>query len=348
MSKQVLGSLARIADFDTRPFEVKVIRRSEWETGDYVQAVVVGEPTRLYNIECTTGEMIGVDPGDRVVGAFGHRAATLEGVGSWMEIDGGEMNAMTSAGLFGRFTSVSRLLPRPLRMKYAGHVVRAGRKLRMRDFALHARPRDLRTPAILMVGTSMSAGKTMVGKFACQILSDLGFRVIGIKLTGAGRYRDILSFRDHGAAEIYDFVDAGLPSTVVPEDEFRIAIRPLLSHIASREADFMVVEAGASPLEPYNGAAAIDELGANVRCCILCATDPYAVVGVQKAYGLRPHLVAGPATNTTAALDLVEKLTGLPGLNIIDPDQMPLFRDFLVHTLHIDTGTAGKYEPAPC
>ncbi len=98
----------------------------------------------------------------------------------------------------------------------------------------------------------------------------------------------------------------------------------------------MVVEAGASPLEPYNGAAAIDELGRNVRCRILCATDPYAVVGVQKAYGLRPDLVAGPATNTSAALDLVEKLTGLPGINIIDPDQLPAFRDFLVHVLQID------------
>jgi len=348
MSKQVLGSLARIADFDARPFEVKAIPRGEWETGDYVQARVVGEPTRLYHIECTTGEMIGVDPGDRVIGAFGHRAATLEGVGSWMEIDGGEMNAMTSAGLFGRFTSVSRLLPRPLDLKYEGHVLRGARKARMRDFAITAQPRELRTPAILMVGTSMSAGKTMVGKFACQILSDLGFRVVGIKLTGAGRFRDILSFRDHGAAEIYDFVDAGLPSTVVPEDEFRTAIRPLLAHIASREADFMVVEAGASPLEPYNGAAAIEELGANVRCCILCATDPYAVVGVQKAYGLQPDLVAGPATNTTAALDLVEKLTGLPGINIIDPDQLPVFRDFLVHILRIDAGIAGRPESAQC
>ncbi|NCF24567.1 MAG: hypothetical protein GWP60_08515 [Gammaproteobacteria bacterium] len=336
MNKRVLGSLARIADFDTRPFEMQAIPRSDWQTGDFVRGIVTGEPTRLYHIECTTGEMIAVDPGDEVIGAFGHRAATLEGVGSWMEIDGGEMNAMTSAGLFGRFTSVSRLLPRPMNLQYAGHVLRSGRKVCMRDFALSAVPRELDLPVILMVGTSMSAGKTMTGKFACQILSGLGYRVIGTKLTGAGRYRDILSFRDHGAAEIYDFVDAGLPSTVVPEDEFRTAIRPLLGHIASRDADFMVVEAGASPLEPYNGAAAIDELGANVRCCILCATDPYAVVGVQKAYGLRPDLVAGPATNTSAALDLVEKLTGLPGINIIDPDELPVFREFLVHILQIE------------
>ncbi len=336
MSKRVLGSLARIADFETRPYEIQAIPRSDWETGDYVLGEVVGEPTRLYTIECTTGEMIIVDRGDEVIGAFGHRAATLEGVGSWIEIDGNEMNAMTSAGLFGRFTSVSRLLPRPLSLKYTGHVLRSGRKVCMRDFAIASRPRELNLPTILMVGTSMSAGKTMTGKYACQILSGLGYRVIGTKLTGAGRFRDILSFRDHGAAEIYDFVDAGLPSTVVSEHEFRTAIRPLLSHIASRNADFMVVEAGASPLEPYNGAAAIDELGANIRCRILCATDPYAVVGVQKAYGLMPDLVAGPATNTTAALDLVEKLTGLPGINIIDPDKLPVFRDFLIHILQIE------------
>ncbi|HSN51869.1 MAG TPA: hypothetical protein VLS87_05020, partial [Woeseiaceae bacterium] len=53
-------------------------------------------------------------------------------------------------------------------------------------------------------------------------------------------------------------------------------------------------------------------------------------------------LVAGPATNTTAALDLVEKLTGLPGINIIDPDQLPVFRDFLVHCLHLDADAVGK------
>ena len=345
MSKRVLGSLARIADFNTDPFAVEALPRGDWETGDYVEAEVTGERTRFYSVECTTGEMIDVDPGDRVIGAFGHRAATLEGVGSWEDIEGKEMNALTSAGLIGRFTSISRLLPRPMRLRYTGHVTRSGRKVRMQEFAIEAAPRELQLPAILMVGTSMSAGKTMTGKFACQILAELGYRVVGTKLTGAGRYRDILSFRKHGAAEIYDFVDAGLPSTVVSEEEFRHAIRPLLSHIAGRDADFMVVEAGASPLEPYNGAAAIEELGANVRCRILCATDPYAVVGVQQAYGLRPDLVAGPATNTSAALDLVEKLTGLPGLNIIDPDRLPLFRDFLTLILGIDEEARQERQP---
>ncbi len=167
------------------------------------------------------------------------------------------------------------------------------------------------------------------------MLSASGLRVIGAKLTGAGRYRDIRSFKRRGAFEVYDFVDVGLPSTVVPEDEFRRAIRPLLYHIDDRDPDFLVVEAGASPLEPYNGAAAIDELGASISCTILCASDPYAVVGVMDAFGLRPDLVTGPATSTSAAIDLVMKLTGIRSINIIDSASEPLFREFLAEMLGV-------------
>lgn len=336
MSRTIVGSLGRIADFDREPYDICALDPSYWASGDYVIGEVTGDRTELYRVECTDGELLPVDEGDRIVGAFGQRAATLEGVGGHEQIEDNRMHALTSAGLFGRFTSYSMLLPPPLKLHYVGHVMREGNKVRMRDFAIRARPAALDIPVILLVGTSMSAGKTMTGKFACQILSELGFRVLGAKLTGAGRYRDILQFRKHGAIEIYDFVDAGLPSTVVPEQEFRLAIKPLLSHIAHRGGDFLVVEAGASPLEPYNGAAAIDELGHNVKCLILCASDPYAVVGVQRAYGLQPDLVAGPATNTSAALDLVRKLTGLPGINIINAARIPEFREFLIRTLHID------------
>ena len=340
MTRLLHGSLARIADFGTVPYEIEVLDRSHWASGDYVIGEVNGERSELYRVECADGEVQPVTNGDHIIGAFGHRAATLEGVGSHEDIRDGRMHALTSAGLFGRFTSFSKLLPPPVKLRYVGHVTRSGDKVCMSEFAIRAQPAELKTPVILLVGTSMSAGKTMTGKFACQILSQLGFRVIGAKLTGAGRYRDILAFRRHGAVEVYDFVDAGLPSTVVPEPEFRSAIAPLLDYIARRDGDFLVVEAGASPMEPYNGAAAIDLLGDHVRCLILCASDPYAVVGVQQAYGLMPDLVAGPATNTSAALDLVTKLTGIPGINVIDPERLPEFRDFLISVLDLQVSTA--------
>ena len=342
MRRTVYGSVTRIADLADRAFDVAPLDRAHWATGDYVAGIVTGEPTDLYQVETTDGGIRPVAAGDRVIGAFGERAATLEAVGSFHDVDaGGCMDAMTSAGLIGRVTSLSPTLPGTLKLDYAGHVVRGGEKVTMSDFAIRAKARRFSIPTVLLLGTSMSAGKTETGKLVCRLVSASGRSVTGAKLTGAGRYRDVLAFRNAGAARIFDFVDAGLPSTIVPEPDFRTAIRPLLSHIDSLQSDLLVAEAGASPLEPYNGAAAIDELGDNVVMTVLCASDPYAVVGVMQAFGLKPDLVTGPATNTTAAVDLVRKLTGLPGINVIDPDQFNAFGRFLFE--HLDRRTGGAF-----
>jgi hypothetical protein len=340
MSTRVYGSLARIADFSNSNFDVRALPGGEWATGDYVEAEVTGTPSALYQVEDRDGHMVRVEPGDWTIGALGDRAATLEGVGSWRDIgEDGVMHALTSAGLFGRYTSMSQLLPEPLQLSYRGHLCRGGQKVTMSQFALRSKTFKFSVPTILLVGTSMSAGKTTTGRRVCKELDRAGLYVIGAKLTGAGRYRDILSFLKTGATEIYDFVDVGLPSTVVPEDEFRRAIRPLLDTISSHNPDFLVAEAGASPLEPYNGAALIDELGNNIVATILCASDPYAVVGVQQAFGLKPDLVTGPATQTSAAIELVWKLTGVRGINVIDPASKGAFRAFLDEKLGLSART---------
>jgi len=329
MTGLFLGSLARIADLDVEPFAIERLAPAAWAGGDYVVGAVTGTPGPLYEIETATGRHVRVLPGDLVVGAFGNREATLEGVGSWRDIEGDEMHAMTGAGLFGRFVSLSLMLPRPLTLEYRGHVLRDGRKLAMRDFVEPATPQPLEAPVVLLYGTSMSAGKTTAGRVIVHELSNAGLDVVGVKLTGAGRYRDVLSFQDAGADAVFDFVDAGLPSTVVPEEVFLAAIRPLLGRIARRRPDVVVVEAGASPLEPYNGAAAIAELGERIRCAVLCASDPYAVTGVEHAFGLRPDVVMGPATSTSAAIALVHKLSGVPAVNVLDPDSLPALRRVL-------------------
>lgn len=338
MSTRIYGSLARIADFRNSNYDVTPVPRSAWATGDYIEAEVVGTPTLLYHVEDRSGHMVRVEPGDWVVGALGDRTATLEGVGSWRDITpDGHMNALTSGGLMGLYTSLSQYLPEPLRLTYRGHLCRSGAKVCMADFALGATTHEFRVPTILLVGTSMSAGKTTAGRRVCKELDRAGLYVIGSKLTGAGRYRDILSFLKTGATDIFDFVDAGLPSTCVPEEEYRAAIRPLLNHINELGPDFLVAEAGASPLEPYNGEAIIDELGPNIICTILCASDPYAVVGVEKAFSLVPDLVSGPATQTAAAVELVHKLSGVRGINVVNPESKEEFRRFLMRQLGLES-----------
>ena len=334
MTVTLLSSVTRRSDLDREPYEIARIPKEHWATGDFVMGEITGPRNRLLLIELASGRMVQALRRDCVVGAFGSRAATLEAAGSWMDISGDSMHAMTSAGLFGQVTSLSTVIPPVTKLDYTGHVVRNGEKVCMSDFAVGARGK-FTVPTVLLVGTSMSSGKTTTGRLVVHELERMGRKVIGAKLTGAARYRDILSFKDAGAMKVFDFVDAGLPSTVVPEDEFRRLIRPLLHLIDSYDPDVLVVEAGASPLEPYNGMAAIEELNENVRCTILCAFDPYAVVGVEKAFGLVPDLVTGPAASTSAAVDLVRKLSGVESLNVMDPDCLPQLRDVLRRTLNL-------------
>lgn len=324
-------SVARCSDLWTHPFEVAVLPHERWQTADFVVAEVVGTPNALYRCETKTGRIAELLAGDRIVGALGERAATLEGVGSWQAVgDDGEMVALTGAGLLGRATSTSLLLPSFMRLRYLGHVQRDGRTLGMGDFVAPAPAPGPAVPIVLVIGTSMSAGKTASARVIIRELRGLGLRVAGAKVTGAARFRDILSFRDAGACEVFDFVDEGLPSTICSSEVFARALERMLARISASGADAVVIEAGASPLEPYNGDLALERILPDTRMTVLCASDPYAVVGVQSAFGLRPDLVSGPAANTTAAVALVRRLADVPALNLMDRAARPALRAMLI------------------
>jgi hypothetical protein len=331
-------SVTRCSDVWITPFDTRKLDRAEWSTGDFVVGRVVGERNRLYECETKTGRMADLVRGDLLVGALGKRAATLEGVGDWRATrDDLQLDALTSAGLLGRATSISPMLPELMRLDYLGHVTRNGAKLNMKDFVTAAPSRPLEIPVVLVIGTSMSSGKTTAAQVIIRALTYLGVDVVAAKLSGAARYRDILKFRDAGARCVVDFVDAGLPSTVCSEERFRPAFEVMLSKIAACEAQVLVAEAGASPLEPYNGATVVEYLRNLARFTVLCASDPYAVLGVQTAYGagLRADLVTGPAANTVAAIGLVRELSGHLALNLLDRNTYPELVALLKRTLDL-------------
>ncbi len=319
-------SVTRNSDFWDVPFKLEKLDRGQWDTGDFIAGRVTGKRNRLYRCETKTGRMADMVRGDIMVGALGDRAATLEGVGSWQAVgDDLEMDALTSAGLIGKATSTSIFLPDFMRLEYLGHVMRSHVKLGMKDFIKQVEAKQLKTPVILLIGTSMSSGKTTSGKVIIRALRFLGKNVVAAKLTGAARFQDILSFRDAGASQVFDFVDAGLPSTVCSESQFCDAMDLLTSRIAATRSDVLVAEAGASPLEPYNGDMVMEYVRDITCFTVLCASDPYAVLGVQTAFGdhLQVDLVAGPAANTDAAVALVKKLTGLRALNLLERSNHP-------------------------
>lgn len=331
------ASMTRISDLASVPYETTSLDREEWATGDYVVAEVLTRSSERM-MELTTGRMIELAEGDLIVGALGKRYATLEATGTWEEVtEDGKMEILTGGGLFGRCTSRSMLMPTLPEIRYRAHVTRDGAKVCMGDFVEAPESRvAYEIPTILIIGTSMSAGKTTAGRVLVRRLKSMGLRVVAAKVTGAGRARDMLSMLDAGADSVMDFVDVGLPSTVHPEDEYREALDILLARMAATASDVAVVEVGASPMEPYNGEAAVARLEDAVRMTVLCASDPYAVVGVTEAFGTKPDLVTGITSNTQAGVDLVEELTGFRCLNVRDKDSLPELDELLRERLGVD------------
>ncbi len=328
--RRVLGSLTRISDLADRPWDVAPRARSEWSMGDYVVCEVNRVPQADRRIELADGRMAGIALGDHVVGALGDRFATLEAVGSWRDVgDDGLVHVMTAAGLMGRITSRAPAMGPAISSRYVGHVVRDGTTVTMHDFVPEPRSTLYDVPTVLLVGTSMACGKTTAARVIVHALKERGIHVVGAKLTGAGRYRDILAMKDAGADHVLDFVDVGLPSTVVEPAFFAERLDLLLAMIADQQPQVAVVEAGASPLEPYNGDLAVERISARVALTVLCASDPYAVTGIEQTFGHPVDVVSGFAASTAAGEELVGRLSGHAAVNVLARDVGPRLDDLI-------------------
>lgn len=333
--KIVLGSLTRIADFDQSMPEFERRPRDTWRRGDYIAVEMLPGELDTYTVETPDGSAEEIVPGEVMVGALGTRAATLQVTGSWEEIgDELELHTLTRAGVLGKRTSAALESDPVADVAYLGHLVRDGKALNMADFVEPTEKRELEAPVILIIGTSMDSGKTVTGVAMVRELVAMGKKVVACKVTGVGRLKDTLAMKEAGAAAIADFVDVGLPSSVVPREEYAAALELLLSKVAAEEPDVVLIEAGASPLEPYRGDVAMEVLRDKVAFTVLCASDPYAVMGVMQAFNMTPDLVTGRCTATRAGIELIEKLVEVPAINVLDRETSDRqIDDFLVEHL---------------
>lgn len=334
--KYIYASLTRISDLKDKAFEVKKIDKKHWQTGDYVVCEIITQGSTNFKLELQNGRMRGVMGGESLVGALGERHATLEATGTWKATeDDGMLHVLTAAGLLGKLTSKSIYINEMMSVKYIGHAFRQDKKLTMDDFVSPVKHVAFKTPVVLFVGTSMSAGKTTSARIVTNIFKKAGLKIVGAKLTGAGRYKDVLAIKDVGADAVYDFVDAGLPSSICDKDIYLNKVNDLKNKIASVDADIAVIEIGASPLEPYNGDLAIEAIRDHIKCIILSASDPYAVFGLMEAFDIVPDIVTGISTNTLGGRELVERLCHVPALNLIDSKTTPALINILNKTLDL-------------
>jgi len=167
-SPYIFTSVTRIAKFPGFDFQVEPIPREQWETGQYM----VGEITDAnspYLLELPNGRMIPISEGDLVVGAFGVRAATLEATGDWQDIgEDGTMHLLTGAGLFGKLRTKAPFMPNLISARYVGHVLVGESPITMGQVVPEVVHLPYKTPTILVIGTSMSAGCVFRSKAATQ------------------------------------------------------------------------------------------------------------------------------------------------------------------------------------
>lgn len=333
-SRPLLTSLTRTSHLESVDYSLVATDRGDWTRGDFVVGLVTGSPTKRYRVELTTGRMMEILEGDLLIGALGAREATLEATGSWEDVGrDGMMHLLTGAGLLGKCRSRSAVLPPLIDIRYSGHVFVDEAKATLERFRVPVETIAYDIPTVLLIGSSMSAGKTTAARRIIRMLKSHGYSVAGCKLTGAGRYRDILSMKDAGADLFLDFVDGGLASTIGPENVVRPALDNVLSRVAHYSPDVAVVEAGASPLEPYNGRLAIEMMNDSVKFTVLCASDPYSVLGVTTAYNRSPDIVTGIAASTDAATTLVRRLSGIPAFNILDKHGATVFERVMMERM---------------
>lgn len=276
--------------------------------GDLCLAVV----TRLghhRHIELTTGRRAALSPGDTLLLAYGNRYATDQFEAAVP--DSIEPCHLAAAGGIAA-TVLSRHVnaKAPTEINPIGVLCDAkGTPLNLERWAwpgVSAGTRSVRQHLILVVGSSMNAGKTTTCANIVRTLRACGLKSTALKLTGTGSGGDLWRYLDAGAHEAMDFGSVGLASTagmeprvldaaigrlcaaVSPESDVIVGeladgilqreTNALLRHSALRDRIGSVVFAGSDPLGTAAGVQLLAEWGVEVTAAsgLICAS-PLAV-----------------------------------------------------------------------
>jgi len=285
--------------------------------GDLVLArvVFIGHHTRL---ESPEGRRQAMYPGDEIIVAYGHRYAPDQ---FEARVPGNldECDLVAGGGIASSMLAKHSKARNPTRIQPIG-LLRdwMGRTMNLSAFATcnpsQARGRN-GARVIVVVGTSMNAGKTTTAAMLIRGLTLAGLRVGAAKVTGTGSGGDIWSMLDAGARTAVDFTDAGHASTAgVSLDRLAKDSLALVGH-AAQGNDVAVIEVADGLFqEETAGLLRHPEFADAIDSVILAAGD-----AMGAAYGHRwlvdnrlpISLIAGCVSSSPLGLRETECATGL-------------------------------------
>lgn len=211
-------------------------------SGDLVLATV-HELGKHQRIEQPNGRRALMLPGDEIIVCYGNRYAPDQ-FEALIPDDLGLCNLVAGGGLASREINRNERMTPPTKIQPIGLIGnKDGQPLNIFDFRIQPTEYELPANIILVVGTSMNAGKTYTAASLVHGLKQSGYRTAGIKATGTGSGGDLWKMKDLGAELVLDFTDAGFSSTYkIPNDKIEQGLLSLLHNAKSRKCDFAVVE----------------------------------------------------------------------------------------------------------
>lgn len=294
------------------------------QVGDLVVAEVlkIGKHAAIEDRTGLTGRIF---PGDRLVGAFGNRYATDQYEGYVPRRPSRACDLLSVGGVCGVVASRHTAVRAPTRLRVVGLVGDGqGRPVNQRTFGIGPSSDHAAGPVILVVGSSMSSGKTTLGGALIRGLVRAGRRVAAAKITGTAADKDPRFYRSCGASPVLDFIDAGLPSTyMLGPDELHQIVSALLSRLWATGPDAVVLEIADGIFQRETAILLRSaEFRAHVDHVFFAANDSLsAESGARylREYGLPIRAVSGVVTKGPLMMQEVEAATGLPCLT---PEQI--------------------------
>jgi hypothetical protein len=293
------------------------------EEGTLVVCRAMGERKVYGELELPTGRMAKVVTGNILVGVLGARQALHGYMGGVPKtLKSGDMISMLNiGGVIGEVYSSGKGLSDPVPLKVIGVVVRNGKPVNLKDYALPtAGPLSPVGPPLLMVlGTCMNSGKTFAATEIIRVLSHSGVRIAAGKLSGVGAIKDVLAMGDNGAVALGSFLDCGHPSTVNVSDLATVA-RTVVTHLEKSSPELIVLELGDGIIGGYNvGSILRDEsILARTKARVLCANDLVGTWGgINFLRDLKhlPEVVSGPVTDNMVGTSYVQREFNIGAFN---------------------------------
>ncbi len=204
------------------------------------QIETIGHHSRM---EIDNGRKITLYPGDLIGVVFGHRYATRQFYGI-VPPASGTYDVLSQGGVCGRYLSGPSEMKTPTIIRPLGYLVDdLKRVINLRDFAHRPVAATPNVNTIIVVGSSMDAGKTTLAAGIVQGLHRAGKHVNAGKITGTACVKDTFRMLDAGARKVMDFSEVGFASTFNCSSEELIDIcDTLITNLSADSPDYLVLE----------------------------------------------------------------------------------------------------------